>query len=84
MFVEDLETADDMLQTFLVKSVAKFTNCTKDILTLDTENKQFNCTLDVQEQVIISDIMVVNWLDWHINDIRQMNLTLNDNDLMVA
>lgn len=80
LFESDIETATEMLEYFLMKSIPKFRNCEKDILNIDLDNSSFNCTLDLEEITILSDLMVLSWMDRVINDITQMNLSLNDND----
>jgi len=80
LFRTNLEVADDMMRTFLVMAVTKFYNCVKDIKSLDIENSKFVCNLDIEEQNIIAEWMVVNWMERTVNDITQMNLLLNDND----
>lgn len=74
------DMAVDLLNTFLYKAISKFDNCVKDIANVDMSSGTFNVALDIREKTILSDLMVLSWLDWNINDIRQMNWTLNDND----
>jgi len=80
LFQEDIPTADDMLETYLVKSISKFYNCIKDIYNIDLDNKTFNVELDIDEINIITDLMVISWMNWSINNITQMEITLDDND----
>lgn len=80
LFVNNLEVAQDMMQTFLVRSVPKFYNCVKKIKDYSLENNEFNCELDSEEKNILSELMVISWMDWVINDITQMSLNLNDTD----
>lgn len=84
LFMNKIEIAKDMMQTFLVRSVPKFYNCTKDIKNLNIEAEEFNCILDIDERNIISELMVQSWLDWIINDITQMNINLNDTDCLTV
>ena len=80
LFQTNIAIADDMMQTFLVMAVTKFYNCTKDIKSLDIANARFLSVLDIEEQNIIAEWMVVNWMERTVNDITHMNLLLNDND----
>lgn len=80
MFNNNVGVAEDMLSTFLARSIPKFYNCVKDIRTTDMTSGEFPCELDLEEKNILAELMVLSWLDWVINDIRQMNIHLNDND----
>lgn len=71
---------NEYLQGFLLKAVPRFTNCIKNIQSYDTVLKQFNETLDLDEQTILSNLMVIEWLTREINDVTQFNLHLNDTD----
>ena len=48
-----------------------FKNCKKDIFDVDETNKCFNCQLDIQEKGILSDLMVLKWMDFIVNDTTQ-------------
>lgn len=80
LFLEDEEIAEDLLETFLMRAIPLFRGCEKDIKTVDTVSKTFLVTLDIEEKRILADLMLLSWMDWIINDITQMNLSLNDND----
>jgi hypothetical protein len=80
LFDTEIDIAEDMLYTLLMRSIPKFYNCQKDIKKLDYNNHQFLCELDIEEKNILSELMVSSWLDWVVNDITQMNIHLNDND----
>lgn len=83
LFNDTPEVGDELLEQFLTTSIAKFINCVKPIQAVDTINKTFNCNLDVVEKTILKDGMVLAWVDWSVNDIMQMNWSLNDTDLLV-
>ena len=80
LFLEDQALAEDLLETFMIRGLSKFRNCEKDISNLDLENKEFLVDLNIEEQNIITDLMILSWMDHVVNDIIQMNLTLTDND----
>jgi hypothetical protein len=80
LFIYDLDMAQEMIEFFLLKAIPKFRNCEKDILNINLTCKTFNVNLDLEEKVILSDLMVLSWMDRVVNDITQMNLSLNDND----
>lgn len=80
LFKNNITVAEDMLQTFLLRAIPKFYNCVKDIKNVDTQNSCFNVNLDIEEKMILSEWMVISWMDMQINDITQMALNLNDLD----
>lgn len=80
IFNENIQLGDDLLETFLLRGIPKFYNCVKDIKNVDLFNKTFTCLLDIEECGIVCDLMILSWLDYTINDITQMGLTLTDND----
>ena len=79
LFQENIEFAEDMLQTFLMKAVVNFYNCDK-IKNVDTVSGEFNCELTIEEKHILANFMLLAWLDYNINDITQMEINLNDSD----
>lgn len=80
LFKNNISVAEDMLQTFLLRAIPKFYNCIKDIKNVDMQNSCFNANLDIEEKMILSEWMVISWMDMQINDITQMALNLNDLD----
>lgn len=80
LFIYDIDIAQEMMEGFLLKAIPKFRNCEKDILNVNLTCKTFKVNLDLEEKVILSDLMVLSWMDRVVNDITQMNLSLNDND----
>ena len=84
LFNEDFEIADDLLETFLIRAVSHFKNCIKPIDDIDLDAKCFNVDLDINEINILSDLMVLSWLDWNNNNVIQMNLSLTDNDCVTV
>ena len=79
LFKENFELGEDLLETFLIKAIAKFHNC-PNIEDVDIASKEFNFTLSIKEKNILSELMVISWVEYNINDIVQMELNLNDND----
>lgn len=79
LFQENIEFAEDMLQTFLMKAIVNFYNCDK-IKNVDTISGEFNCELTIEEKHILANFMLLAWLDYNINDITQMEINLNDSD----
>lgn len=71
LFAMDADVGEDLLQTFLYRAIPLFKNCQKDIFDVDEINKCFTCQLDIQEKGILSDLMVLKWMDFIVNDTTQ-------------
>jgi hypothetical protein len=71
---------DDYILPFMTRGLINFKKCKKDLSNRDNMNKMFNITLDDEEKVILSNLMIVEWLNREVNDILQMKLHLNDTD----
>ena len=77
------KSVDDMekyLMPFLIKAIINFRKCKTDLEDRDDENRIFNQTLSTDEKVILSNLMMVEWLTKEVNDILQMRLYLQDTD----
>ena len=77
-FLNDTNVATAMLHKYLIKAIAMFDNCKKDIQNVNEILGQFNCTLDITEKNILTDLMVEAWLNRNIDDLTQININLND------
>lgn len=80
LFQYDLNVAEDLMSVYLIRAISKFNNCVKDLSNYNLDQFEFNIELDNKEINILSDLMVLSWLDNLVNDITQMNFQLNDND----
>lgn len=80
LFKNETEVAIDMMELFLLKAIPKFRVCRKNLKDVDLDNKEFYDVLDLEEKVILSDLMILSWLERLVQDITQMNLNLNDLD----
>lgn len=69
-----------LMDGYLLKSVPYFTNCQKDLTDYDLTLRQFNITLDLTEQIILSNLEIVTWMDAQILDVKQFSVLLNDTD----
>ena len=72
------KSVKEMLDFYSVDEIVA--ELSKNIKEVDIDAKEFLVSLDIEEKDIISDFMILSWMDWVINDITQMNLNLNDND----
>ena len=68
------------LQGFLMKAIPDFDNCVQNLEDYNLTNTQFNANLTLTEKSILSNLMVIKWLNKEINDVTQFNLHLNDTD----
>lgn len=64
----------------MIKAITNFRKCKTDLEDRDDENRIFNQTLSTDEKVILSNLMMVEWLTKEVNDILQMRLYLQDTD----
>ena len=81
LFKDAPEIAEDLLKTWLMQAVAKFSDCRIDLEnSIDFNNSSFTDSLTLTEQVILGDLMVLSWIEYHINNITQMNLSVQDRD----
>jgi len=80
------QTMDQFLEPWLIKGLVNFDSCQYDLEDRDDINMVFNpnntpgADLGTIETVILSNLMVIEWLKNNINDIRQVNLQLQDTD----
>lgn len=68
---------ETVLHGFMVVSLPQFKNCNQSLARNDT-TKKFDETLTEENQNVIAALMVEQWLQQEINDIRQMALHLQD------
>ena len=70
-----MDSPDDfniVLEGFMVRGLANFENCKKDLSLRDNEKRVFLTKLSEVEKSIIADYTVIAWLDKEINDVRQI------------
>lgn len=70
-----VDSPDDfniVLEGFMVRGLANFENCKKDLSLRDNEKRVFLNKLSEVEKSIIADYTVIAWLDKEINDVRQI------------
>lgn len=77
----DLTNFENLMLSYLKKAIPKFIHCKKDLENImDMTLNQFTDTLTLTEQTILSDLMVIEWLNSKILNVTQMDLHLNDTD----
>ncbi len=80
LFDDSVESAEAYMKPFLIKALVNFRNCKKDLENRDDTAQVFYVTLSTFEQVILSNLMIVEWLTKEVNDVLQMKLHLQDSD----
>ena len=80
LYEKSVEDMENYLIPFLIKAITNFRKCKTDLEDRDDENRIFNQTLSTDEKVILSNLMMVEWLTKEVNDILQMRLYLQDTD----
>lgn len=66
------------LTNFLIKAIPNFINCKKNLEDRNDTTRIFNVVLNTDERVILSNLMLVEWLTKEVNDITQMSIHLQD------
>ena len=61
-----------VLEGFMIRGLANFENCNKDLSQRNDKDRLFKVKLDEIEKSIIADYTVISWLDKEINDVRQI------------
>jgi hypothetical protein len=80
LYEKSVEDMENYLMPFLIKAITNFRKCKTDLEDRDDDNRIFNQTLSTDEKVILSNLMMVEWLTKEVNDILQMRLYLQDTD----
>jgi ribosome-associated toxin RatA of RatAB toxin-antitoxin module len=83
LFESSVHDFENYLSGFLVLAVPSFAPICVQALTYNEETKEFNVELSVENKVILSQLMVENWLAKEVQDVNQMNLHLMDRDFKI-
>ena len=79
LYEQDVDAFDNVLQSFLIKGVPKFTECLQD-LSYDVDTASFNVDLTDLEMDILADYTVISWYEANINDVLEFKETLQDRE----
>jgi len=72
---------ENVMLGYMLKAIPNFSDCQKDLENiLDIPNKTFTELLTLTEQVILSNLLVIEWMNSKILDVTQLQLHLNDTD----
>ncbi len=80
LYNQSVEQMENYLMPFLIKAITNFRKCKTDLEDRDDTNKVFNQTLSTDEKVILSNLMIVEWLTKEVNDILSLRNFLQDTD----
>jgi len=80
LYEKSVEDMENYLMSFLIKAIVNFRKCKTDLEDRDDENRIFNQTLSTDEKVILSNLMIVEWLTKEVNDILSLRNFLQDTD----
>jgi hypothetical protein len=80
LYSQSVEQMENYLIPFLIKAITNFRKCKTDLEDRDDTNKVFNQTLSTDEKVILSNLMIVEWLTKEVNDILSLRNFLQDTD----
>ena len=80
LYEKSVEDMENYLMSFLIKAIVNFRKCKTDLEDRDDTNKVFNQTLSTDEKVILSNLMIVEWLTKEVNDILSLRNFLQDTD----
>ena len=78
LFNSSVANFETRLTGWLVNAIPNFDGCLKDLEDRNDTTKQFTDTLNTDEKVILSNLMIVEFLKKEVNDIRQMRQKLGD------
>ena len=78
LFSSSVANFETRLTGWLINAISNFDGCLKDLEDRNDNTKQFTATLTTDEKVILSNLMIVEFLKKEVNDIRQMRQKLGD------
>lgn len=78
LFSSSVTNFETRLTGWLINAIPNFDGCLKDLEDRNDNTKQFTATLNTDEKVILSNLMIVEFLKKEVNDIRQMRQKLGD------
>ena len=70
--IDSLNDFNIVLEGFMIRGLANFENCNKDLSQRSDKDRLFKVKLNEIEKSIIADYTVISWLDKEINDVRQI------------
>ena len=75
----DEDTFTQIMQSYLLKGVPRFTECLQD-LSYDATTGVFNADLSDIEMDILADYTVISWYESNINDVLEFKEALQDRE----
>ena len=83
LFDSSVTDFENYLTGFLVMAVPNFAPVCVQSLAYNEGTKEFTLELSLENKVILSQLMVENWLAKEVQDVNQMNLHLMDRDFKI-
>lgn len=77
LYVASTPLFEMRLKGWLINAIPNFQGCAQDLEDRDDTTGTFNITLTTSEKVILSKLMLDEWWDTQVNDIRQIMLHIN-------
>lgn len=77
LYVASTPLFEARLQGWLLNAIPNFQGCVQDLEDRNDSSGTFNITLSTAEKAILSKLMLIEWWDTQINDIRQIMLHIN-------
>jgi len=82
LFLSSVSNWENYILGFLKSAIPRFSKCQQDLTDRTDSSKTFNITLSEMEEEILSLLMVAEWMEKEVRDIKNIRLALNDTGAM--
>jgi len=82
LFLSSVSDWENYILGFLKSAIPRFSKCQQDLTDRTDSSKTFNITLSEMEEEILSLLMVAEWMEKEVRDIKNIRLALNDTGAM--
>jgi len=82
LFLSSVSNWENYILGFLKSAIPRFSKCQQDLTDRTDSSKTFNITLSEIEEEILSLLMVAEWMEKEVRDIKNIRLALNDTGAM--
>lgn len=79
IYKTDPDLFEDIMTQHVIRGSIQFESCMQS-LDFDLSAKQFNSTLTMSEIVILSDLAILDWYTYELNDVLEFKEPLRDSD----
>lgn len=80
VYANSVVNYEAIMQSYLIKAISNFEHCVTNLADRDSALKIFNATLSDLEITILSNLLVLEWLEHNIQDLNQMQLHIRDSE----